>query len=71
LDCEADGPDRGALWHGVDPEAEVARTLGWWTNVIGIDHPVEDYERVTTAIADGRATWNPGTQRYDLGTSQR
>lgn len=63
---DADGPDRPAIWHGVDPRAEVARTLGWWTTAAGIDEPVEDHIRVLTAEALGQIRWNPDKQRYDL-----
>lgn len=61
-DCE-----RPARWHGVDQRAEVARNLGWQTTAVGIGHPVEDYERVLFAEDLGQVTWNPETQRYDIG----
>ena len=72
-DCDrwpagADGPDRPAIWRGVDPSAEVARTLDWWTTAVGIDHLVEDYTRVTIAEGTGQITWDPGAQRYTIGT---
>lgn len=71
-DCEhwaagADSPDRPALWHGVDPGAEVARDLGWWTTAVGIDYPVEDHTRVNVAVALGQVSWDPRTQRYTVG----
>jgi hypothetical protein len=71
-DCDrwpdyADGPDRPAIWHGVNPQAEVARTLGWWTTATGIDHLVEDYWRVTVAESLGQVTWDRQAQRYVIG----
>lgn len=71
-DCEhwaddAEGPDRPALWHGVDQQAEVARTLNWWTTATGIDHLVEDYTRVVVATALGQVTWDPRAQKYAIG----
>ncbi|HET9656410.1 MAG TPA: hypothetical protein VFP72_13725 [Kineosporiaceae bacterium] len=72
-DCEhwaadAEGPDRAALWHGVNPRAEVAQTLNWWTTAVGIDHLVEDYTRVLYAIYAKNAfvTWDPRAQRYQI-----
>ena len=66
---DAIGPDRPALWHGIAPSTEVAHTLNWWTDgkEYGEDHPVEDYTRVLCADALGQITWNPKTQRYDIG----
>jgi hypothetical protein len=64
---DADGPDRPARWHGVDPRTEVARTLDWWTTATGIDHLVEDYTRVIFAIALGQVTWDPQAQKYVIG----
>jgi hypothetical protein len=52
---------------GTDQEAVVARKLGWWTTVAGIDHPVEDYTRVTFACGLGQVTWNRETQHHDIG----
>jgi hypothetical protein len=71
-DCEhwpedAEGPNRPALWHGVDPRAEVARTLNWWTTAVGVDRLVEDYTRVLFATALGQVTWDPQAQRYVIG----
>jgi hypothetical protein len=65
---DAEGPDRLALWHGIDPRAEVARTLNWWTTVVGINHPVEDYTRVLYAIYDDNAlvTWDARAQCYSI-----
>lgn len=72
-DCEqwpagVDGPDRPAIWHGVNPQAEVARALSWWTTAVGIDHLVEDYTRVLIAEGTGQITWDRNTQRYVIGT---
>lgn len=64
---DADGPSRAAIWHGIDPKAEVAHTANWWTTAVGIDHLVEDFTRVSWAIALNQVTWNPQTQRYDIG----
>lgn len=64
---DADGPDRPALWHGVNQEAEVARKLNWWTTASGIDHLVEDYTRVLMAEGLGQVTWDRDTQRYVIG----
>jgi anti-sigma regulatory factor (Ser/Thr protein kinase) len=58
---------RPARWHGLNPKAEVARTLNWWTTAVGIDHLVEDYTRVLFAIALGQVVWDPQAQRYDIG----
>lgn len=63
-ECTGSGPGR---WHGVDPRAEVARRLAWWTAAVGIDHLVEDYTRVLFAEALGQIAWNPQSQRYDIG----
>lgn len=67
-DCEVGGQDQPAIWHGVDPRAEVARELNWWTTAVGIDHLVEDYTRVVVAVAMDMVRWNPDTQRHDIGT---
>lgn len=64
---DADGPNRPAAWHGVDPTAEVAHQLGWWTTVVGINHPVEDYTRVNVAADLDMVTWDPENQRYVVG----
>jgi hypothetical protein len=61
LCCEHDDPTRPAMWHGVDPRDEVARQLGWWTTVVGIDRPVGDATRVVIAHALGQLTWNKET----------
>jgi hypothetical protein len=45
LGPDAESPDWPALRHGIDPRAEVARTLNWWTTKVGINHPVEDCTR--------------------------
>lgn len=66
-DDENDGPDRPALWHGVDQRAQVARQHGWWTTAVGIDHPVEDYTRVLFAIGLGQIIWEPRSQTYIVG----
>jgi hypothetical protein len=73
-DCEhwparAKGPNRPALWHGIDPRTEIAHSLNWWTDgrLYGVDYPVEDYNRVGFAIALKQIAWNPRTQRYDIG----
>lgn len=63
----AEGPDRPALWHGIDPRAEVARTLDWWTLASGVDGPVENYTRVSYAVHLGQVTWDPQAQRYVIG----
>lgn len=63
-DCEIDGPERPAIWHGVNPQAEVARALNWWTTAVGIDHLVEDYTRVTIAEGLGQIAWDRDAQRY-------
>jgi hypothetical protein len=65
-DCEAPqpGPERPALWHGVDPRCEVAQVAGWWTTVVGIDHLVEDTTRVLYAHGLGQIHWDPTAQRY-------
>lgn len=65
-DCAAD-TGRPALWHGVDPRAEIARTLNWWTSASGIDRPVENYTRVLFAIELGQVAWDPQTQKYTIG----
>jgi hypothetical protein len=62
-----DTPDRPAVWHGVDPRDEVARTLNWWTTAVGIDHLVEDTTRVLVASALGQITWDRDNQRYVIG----
>jgi hypothetical protein len=59
--------DRPAMWHGVHPDAAVARTRNWWATAVGIDEPVEDYTRVTLADALGMVTWDPDEQRYVIG----
>jgi hypothetical protein len=66
-DDDADGPDRPALWHGVDQRAQVARQRSWWTTAVGIDHLVEDYSRVLFAIGPGQITWDPRFQTYAIG----
>jgi hypothetical protein len=68
-DCEhwpanADGPNRPAIWHGINPMAEVARAQGWWTTATNIGHLVEDYTRVMFAEVLGQISWAPTTQRY-------
>lgn len=64
---DADGPDRPALWHGIHPDEEVARKLNWWTTAVGIDHPVEDFTRVSFAVHLKQVTWDPQAQRYVIG----
>jgi hypothetical protein len=64
---DADGPDRPALWHGIDPRTEVARARNWWTTVYGIDHLVEDYTRVLFAIGLDQVVWDGQDQRYVIG----
>lgn len=64
---DADGPNRDAIWHGIDPRAEVAHTQDWWTTAVGIDHPVEDFSRVSFAEALKQITWDPNGQRYVIG----
>lgn len=64
---DAGGPSRPAIWHGVDPQAEVARARNWWTTAVGIDHLVEDHTRVSFAEVLGQITWNPEQQRYTIG----
>lgn len=71
-DCEhwpsdADGPKRPSIWHGVNPQAEVARAQGWWTTASGIDHLVEDYTRVVIAEGLGQITWDSDAQKYSIG----
>jgi hypothetical protein len=61
---DADGPDRPALWSGVNPRAEVARALNWWTTADGIDHLVEYYNRVECAIELGQIVWDQREQLY-------
>lgn len=65
---DADGPDRAPLWHGVDPRAEIARTLNWWTTITGVDKPIENDNRVLFAIWLGQIVWDPEAQRYTVGT---
>lgn len=64
---DAEGPDRAAVWHGIDPRTELARTLNWWTTAAGFDHLVEDYTRVVFAIALEQVTWDREAQRYVIG----
>lgn len=71
-DCEywpddADGPDRPAIWHGINPQAEVARKLNWWTLHAPTGRRVEDYTRVTIAEMCGQVTWDRQAQRYVIG----
>lgn len=69
-DCEHwtdDGLDRPAMWHGIDPRAEVAQALNWWKAVTGFDHLVEDYTRVLFAEALDQIAWDPQAQRYTIG----
>jgi hypothetical protein len=66
-DPEAEGPDRPALWHGIDPRKEVAQVLNWWTTHARIDHLVEDYTRVLFADALHQITWDPRGQKYVIG----
>lgn len=66
-DPDADGPDRAALWHGIDPRKEVAQTLNWWTTHARIDHLVEDYTRVLFADALHQIAWDPHGQKYLVG----
>jgi len=67
LDPNGNGPGRPALWHGLDQRARVARELGWWTAVVGIDHLVEDYSRVVVAVALGQVVWDRQAQAYVIG----
>jgi hypothetical protein len=62
------GPDRPAIWHGIDPREEVARALGWWTTAPGADDPVVDDTRVRLAIAAEQLTWDRQRQRYEIDT---
>jgi hypothetical protein len=64
---DATEPDRPALWHGINPRAEMAQTLNWWTTRPDVDHPVEDYTRVLVADALGQITWDPQAQKYVIG----
>src|SRR5699024_6887795 len=58
---DADGPDRPAMWHGVDPRIEVARARDWWTTISMLtgSEEAEDCTRVLIAEALGQITWNP------------
>ena len=55
---------RPAIWHGIGADAAVARSRNWWTTIVGIDHPVEDYTRVMVADALGMIAWDPVEQFY-------
>lgn len=63
---EDDEPDRPSTWHGLDPKAEVARAMGWWTTAVGIEGPVEDSMAVLLAAARDLIGWNRETQRYNF-----
>lgn len=58
---------RPSRWHGISPADEVAQKLGWWRTFPGIDHLVEDDNRVGFAADLGQITWDPEAQRYRIG----
>jgi hypothetical protein len=63
-------PDSGRppLWHGIDQRCEVARAMNWWATAVGVDHLMEDYTRVTIAIALRQVAWDQRTQKYVIGS---